>query len=1013
MAQNNAALELINLLVTRNFNPEIFDVKTGNPPVNDRGRPDNSRANQFLFHFIGDSGEDYGTVEILFADGVMTVGSGNNTGRGIENPKDKQSWYDFLLQLKKFAVRHDFANFQVDNISRMKYLRQSMAQLTESFQGRGQYSWSGQPTEARMLIKHSRRLAETDARFRHIDSIFLETADGERYRLPTRSLAHGRAMLEHVRAGGRPWDSRGAHINHMVEQLQILSRFRRAHQGRLFEGDAVTLINETNNYFGSLRRNIKSLATKSGYKKYFESWQPDAVSEQELVVEDLRDLFVETRIDPRIEQALPLLAKIQEQNMKQADIFETWANRLVEGTWAIPDTEEKMTQLKLFLSQPQPVGADADAATSALSDILGDDSLFDMLEELAETDPDSDARPVVKAWLDANQNYPEILAIVRELEAEPDVDQEVSMTAQDLPDQQANMREGDNLANPLEEVMSPGAMGMFPEDQDMAETSISTQVKLPKWQIGLPVFVKHLGQKGKIASLGNDSAVVDVGMRQYRVPLDGLKRYPSQGVAEGSDTQLSIQQLATISDEALDNAYGYGRSSPGNTFGWQANLMSAAYAKKMIDAGVTDIEKISDAIHKGWNVTAQKFVQNPDQFDDTEKLRQAGKLEAKLQQRAKLMKINYAQLDNEEQEKDRVVARALLQAIKNQQGVAEGMEGRVVFSGTGANGSKYEIIQTGPTDFMIHANGRHIDTYSSLQRAMGVLKNEVPGLQQGVAEADKHSMLGRIQRHQELKKKVDTSFADIGKAQKAGDHSTASKAFRKHERYANLERPGTWTKSKEQGVAEGSEDSAEKYKAHLLKTAPRVMDFLAKAVKGWRPSEKEMLGAIDTAYTVMKHTGDVKQAGKAMMDELNTLHRMSHDKQGVAEGSSDTVYPNAEVIKSKNGKPVGEIYQDGNSWGAFHYRADRGYDLIDSREDAIEALRDLHQETGRSRPDYTIKGVAEGQCNMTEAGENCPVHGVAECWVGEVATDPKGWKQPTGAAFESSLARIKSLALLK
>jgi hypothetical protein len=66
--------------------------------------------------------------------------------------------------------------------------------------------------------------------------------------------------------------------------------------------------------------------------------------------------------------------------------------------------------------------------------------------------------------------------------------------------------------------------------------------------------------------------------------------------------------------------------------------------------------------------------------------------------------------------------------------MAEGLEGRVVFSGTGANGAKYEIIQSGPTDFMIHANGKHIDTYSSLQRALGVLKNEVPGLQQGVAE---------------------------------------------------------------------------------------------------------------------------------------------------------------------------------------------------------------------------------------------------------------------------------------
>ena len=49
-----------------------------------------------------------------------------------------------------------------------------------------------------------------------------------------------------------------------------------------------------------------------------------------------------------------------------------------------------------------------------------------------------------------------------------------------------------------------------------------------------------------------------------------------------------------------------------------------------------------------------------------------------------------------------------------------------------------------------------------------------------------------------------------------------------------------------------------------------------------------MLGAIDTAYTVMKHTGDVKQAGKAMMDELNTLHRMSQGKQGVAEVSDAT-----------------------------------------------------------------------------------------------------------------------------
>jgi hypothetical protein len=140
---------------------------------------------------------------------------------------------------------------------------------------------------------------------------------------------------------------------------------------------------------------------------------------------------------------------------------------------------------------------------------------------------------------------------------------------------------------------------------------------------------------------------------------------------KGTGQQLSVQHLAQISDAALDSAYGYGRSSPGNTFGWQANLKSAAFAKQMIDRGITDIEAISDAIHKGWNVTAQAFVKNPMMFDDS-KTMTPEKLEAKIAQRQKLMTQNYAQLPEEEKEKDRVVARAMLQAITGQQGVAEG-----------------------------------------------------------------------------------------------------------------------------------------------------------------------------------------------------------------------------------------------------------------------------------------------------------------------------------------------------
>ena len=221
--------------------------------------------------------------------------------------------------------------------------------------------------------------------------MFIETAEGERFRLPFRKLAGGRAMLEHVRQGGTPYDARGQHIVEMVEQINVLGQFRRAHQGRVFEGAAGELIAETDQYLTQLRDNLKTVSHSRGYSQYFESWTPADVSEGDLIVEDLRSLFVETRVDPRIEQALPMLAKIQKeaQAMKEADIFESWATRITEGTWALPDTPEQQDQLKQLMSQPLPVGADGMNATEQLYGLVGDDELFDIIGDIAETDPDA------------------------------------------------------------------------------------------------------------------------------------------------------------------------------------------------------------------------------------------------------------------------------------------------------------------------------------------------------------------------------------------------------------------------------------------------------------------------------------------------------------------------------------------------------------------------------------------------------------------------------------------------
>ena len=395
MVTSSPSQALNDLLITRNFEPESLDINTGKPPVDATGAPDPGAADMFTFNWVAQSGKNYGTVVILLSsDNGMTVFYGDNLGRGMD-AEDKTEWYQFLEQLKSFAVRNSKirGGFKLDNINRLKYTMAGMAAikegLFESYYGNKKISYAGEPTQARLMIKHSRNLEENDARFRYVESLFIETADGERFKLPFKKLAGGRAMVEHVKQGGNPYDIRGQHISQIVEQLNVLSQFRRANQKKVFEGIAGELVTETNMYYTNLQRNLKTLSSSHGYNQYFESWSPADISESELVVEDLKNLFVETRIDPRIEQALPMLARIQQETntMKEAQIFEDWVNNVMEGTWALPDTPEAQAKLDTLMSSELIVGPDATNATEQLYDVIGDDQLFDILNNLADQDP--------------------------------------------------------------------------------------------------------------------------------------------------------------------------------------------------------------------------------------------------------------------------------------------------------------------------------------------------------------------------------------------------------------------------------------------------------------------------------------------------------------------------------------------------------------------------------------------------------------------------------------------------
>jgi len=94
-----------------------------------------------------------------------------------------------------------------------------------------------------------------------------------------------------------------------------------------------------------------------------------------------------------------------------AEEFESWANTVTEGSWALPDTPEETQELDKLMSQKLPCGVDAQNATGELYNIIGDDELFDRLGEFADSQgdaaDDADCRGVVIEWLRQN-NYTEL-----------------------------------------------------------------------------------------------------------------------------------------------------------------------------------------------------------------------------------------------------------------------------------------------------------------------------------------------------------------------------------------------------------------------------------------------------------------------------------------------------------------------------------------------------------------------------------------------------------------------------
>lgn len=336
--------ELFGFLKSHGYRPEMYasSGKTVSVP---------NEADVFQFTFNKD-GKDYGKVTAAIDSDSLTLYYGSDVEDSPKSDANDSLSFDTLRnRLRRFAMKSrlrwnlsDENNLEHD-MSKREYIKKT--ELNEGYHPISKKaSYNDSVPSTKIILQHSRVMQEGDQRYRHIEKIFVENAKGERFLLPTNKPGVARVYARHIAEGGTPYDERGSHITSLVEEYTKMAGFARAVKNKQFNESAYKLINEGINHYQKLKETLQKMAGKRGYREYFENYSP-VLNEDESPA-DLSEMFMQSSIDPRIEQAMPILGKLSknvtESNMVQLKELEDWIDTIFEtDTDNIPEKSSDLS----------------------------------------------------------------------------------------------------------------------------------------------------------------------------------------------------------------------------------------------------------------------------------------------------------------------------------------------------------------------------------------------------------------------------------------------------------------------------------------------------------------------------------------------------------------------------------------------------------------------------------------------------------------------------------------------
>ena len=253
-------------------------VTTGDAEGNITSAPSLARFYEFDFK-SGNTNIGKVSVSLDEKSGVTIMYNKDFTEEvGAEETKE---WYDFLKQMRMFSKKR-LLNFEVRDINRTNFTKRDYASMavnrgeTQMAESKmyGTHKTSFQKFgSAKLSIKHTGDIIEGESRNKKIGSLFIENAQGEKFKYPFKHLSGARAMAIHVSEGGHPYDDFGKHITSLSEELSNLRKFK-TYMGRssVMAESLAEHMGTVNERITTVKKRIQTLQKPTMYKEALEEF---------------------------------------------------------------------------------------------------------------------------------------------------------------------------------------------------------------------------------------------------------------------------------------------------------------------------------------------------------------------------------------------------------------------------------------------------------------------------------------------------------------------------------------------------------------------------------------------------------------------------------------------------------------------------------------------------------------------------------------------------------------------